>query len=429
MNELQPDTNAARAFWPVRPPHRWPAIAVLVAAAALAGCARTPPAPVPTRPPDVLFARPVVRDVTDFEDFTGRTEAYRKVDVMPQITGALEKVHFKDGATVAEGALLFEIDARLYAAERDMARAAVGEAKARLALAESSYQRAKSIWDRQAAGKEDLDRAAAEWDGAKAALAKADAALAKAETNLGYTRITARYTGRLSNRRVDPGNVVKENETVLTTLTVLDPIYVTFDIDERTLLRIRRLIAEGKVPSARDAELHVKVGLADEEGYSFDAVLTFADNQLDQNTGTLRARAEMHNPAVQLRPLPAVIGSAATVTAAQMGVKLLSPGMFVRVRLPVGKPHPAILIPEEALGSDQGQKFVFVLNENDEVVYRPVVLGPQDGRLRAIEKGVGPADRVIVSGHQRVRAGVKVTPKPAEQPKPAAEARSPSGRG
>ncbi|HYH65256.1 MAG TPA: efflux RND transporter periplasmic adaptor subunit, partial [Urbifossiella sp.] len=205
--------------------------------------------------------------------------------------------------------------------------------------------------------------------------------------------------------------VVKENETVLTRLVVLDPIYVVFDIDERTLLRIRRLIADGRIPSARESPISVRVGLADEEGYSFTAPLTFADNTLDAGTGTLRFRGEMRNPSLQRTGLPAVVGAAAATGADVNAPRLLSPGMFVRVRFPVGREHPAVLIPEEAVGADQGQRFVFVLNDQDEAQYRRVTLGAQEGRLRVVEDGVRPGDRVVVSGLQRVRAGLKVNPR------------------
>ncbi|MBX9580203.1 MAG: efflux RND transporter periplasmic adaptor subunit [Gemmataceae bacterium] len=403
--------------------HRLPALALfLAAAAALAGCAKPQPPLVKALPPDVVVEYPTARGVTDFEDFTGHTEAYRVVEVRPQVTGLLEKVYFKDGDFVNAGDRLFDIDDDYLQAQRDGAEAARNLARAKRDLAKTLLATAEKARTGSALGADEYAKARAEYEATIAAEKVAEFDLKKAETTLGYTKIAAPYTGRLGRRMVDPGAVVKENDTALTRLVVVDPIYVSFDIDERTLLRVRRLIAGGKVTSARDARLDVQVGLADEDGFSFAAPLTFADNQLDPNTGTLRLRAEMPNPSLQHHALPAVVGAAAASEADLRGLKLLSPGMFVRVRLPVGREHPGLLIPEEAIGSDQGQRFVYVLNDKDEAVYRRVRLGPQEGRLRVIEpadkegEGVKPTDRVVVSGLQRVRPGSKVNPRGGGQP-------------
>lgn len=398
----------------------------LVAAAALVGgCAKPQPPLNKAAAPDVLVESPVVRGVTDYEDFTGRTEGFRVVDIRPEVTGRLKTVHFKDGDFVTKGVPLFGIDDQLYlaakkkaAADLEKAKADILNWKAQILLAKAELRRAEKAAESSAAAQTDVDKARATLDVNTAQLSAAeasrDAAAATHDTasiQLGYTTISAPYTGRISRRMVDPGNIVKENETVLTRVVVLDPIYVSFDIDERSVLMFRKMIAAGKITSSRDSRLDVLVGLADEEGYSFSATLTFADNQLDLNTGTLRFRAEMKNPSLQFGPLPALVGSAAAVGAEQKGLKLLSPGMFVRVRLPVGKEHPGLLIPEEALGSDQGQRFVYVVNDKDEAVYRRVRLGPQEGRMRVIDEGLSAGERVIVSGLQRVRAGARVNPK------------------
>ena len=391
----------------------------------LAGCAKPPLPAVKAASPDVIVEMPTTRGVTDYEDFTGRTEAYKDVYVRPEITGRLKTVHFRDGEFVTAGAPLFEIDDVLFRASVKKAEADVEKAKAdianwkaQIALAKAELRRAEKAAEHSAAAQTDLDKARATMDVNTAQLAAAEAskeaaaaALDTANIQFGYTTIRAAYTGRISRRMVDPGNIVKANETVLTRLVVLDPIYVSFDIDERTVLTFRKMIASGKIASSRDARLDVQVGFADEDGYSNTAKLTFADNQLDLNTGTLRFRAEMPNTPLQFGPLPGLIGSAAALGAEQKGLKLLSPGMFVRVRLPVGKEHPGILIPEEALGSDQGQRFVYVVNDKDEAVYRRVNLGPQEGKFRVIDEGVAVGERVIVSGLQRVRVGMKVVPK------------------
>ena len=406
-------------------PRRWPravtAAAFLAAVTALAGCARTPP-PAPKKGVlDVFVAEPIVHPVTDAEDFTGRTEAFRYVEIRPQVTGKLMKIHFKDGDFVREGAPLFEIDRRVYLAQRNSAKATLDQAKARLIGYEASLSRAELAWKQSVIGKEEYDTKRADRDAGIAAVEQAQANLDLAEQNLDWTRIYAEYTGRLSRRMLDPGNIAKANDTILTTLIVTNPVYIGFDIDEQTLERRREAIREGRIASAREEKLEVQVGLGHQEGYPFTATVTFADNQLDAGTGTLHIRAEMQNPILKLGALPAVVGVAAALDAEQRGLRLLSPGMFVRVRLPMGKPHDSLMVPEEAIGSDQGHKFVYAVNEKNEVVYRRVELGPQVGNLRAInerppqsksDNGVARGERVIVSGQQRVKAGDKVNPKP-----------------
>jgi multidrug efflux pump subunit AcrA (membrane-fusion protein) len=255
---------------------------------------------------------------------------------------------------------------------------------------------------------------------ALAAEAAARADLVVAQQNLDWTKITAPYAGRLSRRQVDPGNLIvatvtgsngmvsgTTTGTLLTTLVVLDPIYIGFDIDERTLENRREGIRAGKIPTSSEGTLLVDVGLGHETGYTYKARVTFSENQLDSGTGTLHIRAEMDNPSLK-DGLPAVVGWAAYVDAERKGLRLLSPGMFVRVRLPMGQPHKALTVPEEAIVTDQGQRFVYVVNDKDEAEYRQIVLGPLTGGLRAIEDGIKAGERVIVSGQQRVRKNGKV---------------------
>jgi multidrug efflux system membrane fusion protein len=396
----------------------------------LAGCSKPPAPPVKAPPPDVFVDFPSTRGVTDYEDFTGRTEAYRVVDIRPEVTGRLKRILFEDGAFVSEGAPLFEIEDELFvaaskkaAADFKRSEADILNWKAQIELAEAELKRARKAADLNANAQTDVDKAKATLDVNKAqleaALAMKDSAKAALDTaniQLSYTKVRAEYAGRIGRRMVDPSNVVKANETILTRLVVLDPTYISFDIDERTVLMFRKLVASGKIASRRDSPINVQVGLADEDGYSYSKVpLVFADNQLDLNTGTLRLRAEMKNPTLQYGPLPALIGFAAASGADQRGLRLLSPGMFVRVRMPVGKEHAGVLIPEEALGSDQGQRFVYVVNDKDEAIYRRVKLGPQEGKLRVIDEGLTTKERVIVSGLQRVRQGMKVNAKTVGQ--------------
>jgi multidrug efflux system membrane fusion protein len=442
----------------------------LLAVVTLSGCGRTTPGPVAARPPEVFVAAAILREATDTEEFTGRTEAFRAVEIRPQVTGELKAIHFEDGRNVLKGAPLFEIDPVLYEADVEKARADIQKAvadianwKAQIKRDEAELERVRRQYALGAAAQSDIDKAEATVDVDKAQLGVseankkgAEAMLAKARQNLKYCTITAQYTGRMSKRLLDEGNTVEANKTVLATLVVQDPVYIGFDIDERSVLRLRRLIHEGAIPSARESRLEVQVGLADQEGYPFTAVWTFSENQFDQGTGTLRVRATMNNPSLHLDsiagPLTAAVGAPASQDVHRLTLKLLSPNMFVRVRLPVGRPHPSVVIPEEALGSDQGQKFVFVViratekdkdtgeeRQVEKVVERRVEVGPQvdvtvrrkaDPKVRSpggpdvveevehwrvIEgKALQPGDRVIVSGLQRVRDGSVVRPKPAD---------------
>lgn len=383
---------------------RLPAGALLAALAVAAGCTKPPPPLAPTKPPDVVVDKPVVTDVTDYEDFTGRTEAVESVEIRARVTGYLEEIHFQDGADVPKDSLLFQIDPKPYRAELDRTEAAVKQAEARLARLQKDYERAKALAG--VISPEEADRIAGDKSEADAALGVAKASRKLAQQNLDYTKITAPFAGRISRRYIDRGNLIKADETILTTIVSLDTVYANFDVDDRTLLRVRRLIRDGKIPSARSRKTHVQVGLPDEDGHSLDGVIGFIDNKVDPGSGTLRLRADVQNPPIH-------------------GNRLLSPGMFVRIRLPIGTPKRSVLVPEEALGTDQGQKFVYVVDGKDEVVYRPVKLGSQYGQLRVVETGVSPADRVIVSGLQRVRPGTKVSPKQAEHKPAVSEPTSP----
>jgi RND family efflux transporter MFP subunit len=364
------------------------------------GCTKPPPPLAPTKPAEVIVDKPVLQEVRDYEEFTGRTESVNAVEIRAQVTGELVAVHFKDGTDVTEGAPLFEIDPRPYQAAAEQARGVLAVAKARLDRITREYERKTRIPG--AISEDDKERVTGEKAEAEAAVTVAEAAKKLAETNLAYTKIVAKFSGRISRRMVDPGNIVKANETMLTTLVVLDPIYAAFDVDTNSLLRVRRLILGGKATSARELELKVQIGLPDEDGYPHTGTVTFIDNRVDANTGTLRIRATLDNPK----------------NGTDGKRYLMSPGLFIRVRVPIGPPRPGLLVPEEAVGSEQGQKVVFVVTDKDEVDTRRVEVGPQVGTQRVIEKGITPNDRVIVSGLQRVRRGSKVTAKPVESAKP-----------
>ncbi len=391
--------------------------------AVAAGCSRPAPPVAPTKLPDVIVEAPTVQTITDFEDFTGRTEAVAAADIRARVSGYITRVLFQDGTDVPEGAPLFQIDPVLYQAEVARTKAALEQAKANRDQAAADLDRATRDYDRvgrpgTGVSREEIDRATADRNKATATLAGSAAAIGVAEAqrrtaeqNLAWTHITAPFAGRISKRAYDPGNLVQQDVTVLTSIVRLDPIYAYFDVDDRTLLRIRRLVREGYIPSARERETPVQVGLPDEDGFSYTGVVDFVDNSLDPGTGTLRVRAVVPNTKL-----------------------LLSPKQFVRVRLPIGTPRQAVLVPEEALGTDQGQKFVYVVVDGkteqgepvQQVTYRQVKPGQQFGRLRVVEDGVKAGERVVVSGLQRVRTGAVVTTKTqATEAKPAAAPKPP----
>lgn len=374
----------------------------LVGLVALLGCVRPPAAVVPTSAPKVIVAMPVVRTVTDYEDFTGRTVASKSVEIKSRVTGHLMKQHFIDGADVQEGDPLFDIDPKTYEADYEKAKAAVVQAEAKEGRLNRDFKRAEGLLPTKSISPEEVDRITGEVAEAVAAVKVAIRQVEAAKNFVDYAHIRSPITGRIGKRSFDPGNLVKADETLLTSIVATDPMYADFDIDDRTVLKVRRLIELGTVKSARDVKTAVRIGLPDEEGFSMDGTITFVDNQLNPGTGTIRIRAEMKNPG-----------------------GLLSPGMFIRVRVPIGTPKSAILVPEVAIGTDQGLKYVFVVNENNEVESRRVELGLPQESFRVVrpvpgepKSGVKETDRVIVKGLQRVREKAKVEPKFETAPTP-----------
>ncbi|MBA4187664.1 MAG: efflux RND transporter periplasmic adaptor subunit [Planctomycetaceae bacterium] len=373
---------------------------LLAVTTVLPGCARKTPDPAPPKPQTVTVTNPIVRMITDYEDFTGRTEAYKVVELRARVTGYLAKVHFADGIDVMSGEPLFDIDPRVYKAEYDRGSAALVKAEKHYKTAGLLYDRVKASYDKGIVGKDALDTAQGQYDEAEADIAYAAAALELAETNLKFTRIAAPFAGRLSRRMVDPGNLVKADDTLLTTIVALDPIYVAFDVDERTVMRLRDLIKKGEIKSSRETTRYVQIGLAsDDESFPLTGQIVFRDNQIDVGTGTLRIRALLNNPEIERQPR-----------------YMLSPGQFVRIRLPIGNPRQSTLVPEKALGTNQGRKYLFVVNSDNKVEQRDVVIGAQHGEFRVIEnqlmrpdQRIKPEDRIVVDGLLRVRTGTEVS--------------------
>ncbi len=385
-----------------------------------AGCTKTKANQAPPQVPKVIYNTPTTDEVIDFEEFIGHTEAVFTVEVRARVTGYLDKVNFNDGDEVEKGALLFQIDDRPYKAEYDRALATLDQGKARLTRLTADHVRAVGLMNRSAIGKEEFDRINGDFEEGKATIGVYTAAVDRAKLDLDFTKVTAPIGGRLSRRMVDPGNLVKADETALTTIVSLDPMYVYFDIDERTILKLRRLIAAGLIKSREEAEVPVLVSVADEKdadgNYAFPhrGRINFSDNKVDSGTGTLRVRGVIDNP----KP------------------RLLSPGLFVRIRLPIGRPKKQILIGEQAIGSEQSNKFVYVARKTmvkekdpktgkvvedpktgkpkevlrDVAFAQPIKVGSLNNGLRVVLEGLKGDEKVIIGGIQRFKAGDEVRP-------------------
>src|SRR2546425_5049105 len=358
---------------------------------ALTGCARAPSEAPTAAPIPVTVSYPVERYVTDYADFTARIAAVDSVEVRAHVWGYLDKVNFKEGALVKKGDVLFELDPRPYQATLNQAKAKVAQDEAQLNFDEAEYQRNLKLVGTGAVSRSDLDKTAAARGVDIANIAADKAVVTSRQLDLEYTKVLAPISGRASRFIVTVGNLVQSGDqaggTLLTTIVSVDPMYAYFDVDEHTVLRVRRLIREGKAKSARDGELPVWLGLANEDGYPHRGTINFVDNQVNPRTGTLRLRGVFPNKDEALAPV-----------------------YFARVRVPIGFAHQALLVSDRAFDTDQGQKILYVVNEKNMVVARPVRLGALHDGLREITDGVKPGERVIVKGLQQVRPGITVEP-------------------
>jgi multidrug efflux system membrane fusion protein len=347
-------------------------------------------------PPDVSVAAVVQKSVTEWDDYSGHIEAIESAEIRPRVSGHLRSVRYREGGLVEKGQLLFTIDDREYAAAADAARADAARAQARVALAKQELARAEQLIAARAVSQGELDARRMEAQQADADLLAAQARLARAELDLGFTRVTAPFAGRAGVALVKPGNVVNANQTLLTTLVSVDPVYVTFTGDERAYLRYQELARNGSRGSSRDTRNPVLVGLANEEGFPHQGEMDFLDNALDPATGTIRARAVLPNPD---------------------GV--FTPGLFARVRLLGASQQDALLIHEQAVLTDQDRRYVYVARANNSAERRDVVLGPHVEGLRVVQSGLKPGDKVIVNGMRKIFfPGQPVNPRdvPMDQP-------------
>jgi RND family efflux transporter MFP subunit len=378
---------------------------------------------------EVVVTTPITDRVVEYQDFTGRIDAHDSIDVRARVTGYLTKLRFKDGETVKEGDVLFEIDPRPYQAQLNQDQADLANKKAMVAKTEALYRRSMSLVGKGASSPEDIDNQKGDWEVAKAAVLQGEAKVKISQLNLDWTKVTAPISGRISRRYVDPGNLIKADDTVLTTIVADERVYAYFDVDERTYLDL-----VGEKPSVtsqarlKELKLPVLMRLANSDDYAYTGYLDFLDNRLNGNTGTIRMRGVFKNPRDTLKS-----------------------GLFARIRLPIGRPYTTLLIPDEALQSDQGRKYVYVVKtvtekkedgteQSKEVVeYRSVSLGQaiqgqqnknsasimlreikpaikdKDGK---ITEGLELGERVIVSGMQRVRPETVVQAKMQDPPKP-----------
>jgi len=385
-----------------RMPHRDAApsaAALLVAwtlggsAALLLGCTGQTPPGAPPPVAQVTVALPIQRDVVDHEDFTGRTEAVESVEIRARVTGYLDRILFEEGSEVKKDAPLFVIDPRPFKAEydRDLAQVAVREAN--LTYREAELARGKLLVVQKAMSQSNFDEIVASHGEAGAAVTAAKANTEVSKLNLDFTAIASPIDGQTSKAAVTRGNLVKADLTLLTTVVSVDPMYVYFDMDEQTILRVKQNVREGKIKAKEPTKIPVMMGLGNEAGFPHEGTIDFADNRLDSGTGTIRVRGVFANPK------PAT------------GSRVLLPGLFCRVRVPLGDPYQAILVAERALGSDLGQKYVLVVDDQGEVQYRTVQIDRLDGGLRVIQGGLQAGQQVIVTGLQRVRPGAKVEAK------------------
>src|SRR5436853_3255769 len=358
----------------------------IVSAAALGGCARNEAAEQKAMPPlpQVTVAAAISRKVTEFDEFTGRFEAVERVEVRPRVSGYISSVNFKDGSEVKKGDVLFVIDPRPNVAERDKARAQLAQARSQLILARSERDRATKLLAQHAISQEEFDTRASGLEQGQANVEAAQAALDAAALNLDFTRLTAPISGRIGRALVTSGNFVTNGQTLLTTLVSLDPIYVSFDGDEKVYLKYTKLSRDG----AHGGRNPVQVGLADEGGgYPHQGVMVFVDNALDPATGTIRSRALLDNRD-----------------------RLFTPGLFARLRLLGAHEHEAVLINDSAVGTDQTVRYVLVVGAGNKAEYRPVQLGPVVDGLRVVESGLASGETIVVNGLQRVRPGAQVQP-------------------
>ncbi|HME29082.1 MAG TPA: efflux RND transporter periplasmic adaptor subunit [Pseudolabrys sp.] len=352
-------------------------------------------------PAAVTVAEPIKRTVFDYDEYVGRFTAINSVEVRARVSGYLDKVHFKDGQLVKQGDLLFTIDKRPFQNTLDQARANLVQAQSNLAFTESDYIRGQQLVRDKTITDQTFEQRAQAFRNAKASVSNNEAAVRQAELDMEFTELRAPINGRIGDRRVSPGNLVtggtSGNTTMLATIVSIDPIYFEFTFDEASYLRYERLATTGQDVAGRNAGVKIALKLIDENDFDHEGRMDFVDNVIERSTGTIRGRAVFANQN-----------------------EVFTPGMFARVRVPGSPPYEALLLPDAAIGTEQARRFVIVIDGKDTARPRYVTLGQltKDG-LRVIKEGIGPDDRVVVSGLMQARPGQKVRPEERDT-KPAA---------
>ncbi|MCX9145947.1 efflux RND transporter periplasmic adaptor subunit [Erythrobacter sp. WG] len=361
---------------------------LILAAGLLAVAACSAPEPAAPPPPTVAVAAPLKRSITDWDDYVGRFEAIEDVEVLPRVSGNVTRIAFREGLTVGKGQVLYEIDPRPFRAALAQAEAEVARARANAAVARSELARAETLLPDAAISKELYEQKRAAARAADAAVAAARASAEARQLDLSFTQVRAPVAGRVSDRRASLGDYVTAGQTVLTRVVSVDPIWFTFDGAESFYLKYIRQDASGERKSSRYAPNPVEIQLADEEGYRWKGRMVFVDNALDPRSGTIKARAEVANPS-----------------------GFLVPGLFGRARLLGSGAYDGLLVPDEAVITDQTRRAVFVLGKDNKVEMRNVELGPMVEGLRAVRSGLKPTDKVVLDGLARLQPGAVVTPK------------------
>jgi multidrug efflux system membrane fusion protein len=374
---------------------------ILVAAGMVAGCEQKPTDIAPPQPPMVPISQPIQRDITDYVDFTGRTDAVNAVNIVPRVTGYLTKMPFKEGSFVKTGELLFEVDTRPYQAQLDQAKGQVKLYEAQLELAKVTLERDLVIAKTPGAiSLQQLDVDRANVKEAEASVKAAQASLEVYKLNLSFCSVTSPIDGQVARYFLTLGNLVNQDQTLLTTVVSLDPMYAYFDMDETTLVQIRQAVAAGKIKPAQSGSFPVLMGLQGEDGFPHQGTIDFLNNQVNSATGSIAVRGVFPNPPLSLQP---------RFPGDKEHIRLLSPGMFVRIHLPIGAPHPALLVIDRAIGSDQGLKYLYVINDQNKAEYRRVTTGAlQSDGLRVIADGLKPGEWVAVGALQQIRPNMPV---------------------
>ena len=343
-------------------------------------------------PPQVTVAMPLATEVTDWDEYTGRFAAVESVDVRSRVSGYLQEVHFTEGSFVKKDDLLFVVDPRPYKAILEEKKADLDRARAQLALAKNELNRARRLYETKAISEEQLDAKTQARSAAQAELEAVQAQLNFAQLDLEFTHITAPISGRIGRALVTDGNLVSggtENSTLLTTIVSMDPIYFYFTGDEQAYIHYLRLDQEGGRRSSHYAKNPVKLKIADEQEFKHTGHMDFVDNRIDESTGTMLGRAVFNNPD-----------------------NLFVPGMFGKIQLLGEGPYPALLIPDEAIATDQSRRIVFVVDDKNTVQARLIRIAQRVKGLRVVREGLSATDRIVINGIQRVRPGMEVSPQP-----------------